>query len=197
MFSGIIEAIGVVRVNDPQLGQLAIECTLFATESPKLGDSIAVSGVCLTVTKKEGELLYFDLASETRRCTSLGNLKIGSSVNLERSLRVGDRLHGHFVQGHVDAVGEILRIDRESNTWRFECELPAALNQLVVRKGSIAVNGVSLTVGETTAESFSFYVIPHTFNETNFSTLTPGEQVNIEADMLSRYVQGCLRGGTS
>jgi len=194
MFSGIIEALGTVRENDANLARLVIESALFEAEPPDLGDSIAICGVCLTVAKRQDANLHFDLASETRRVTTIGELTIGASVNLERSLRVGDRIHGHFVHGHVDAVSTVLRIDCESNTWRFECELPEALRQLAVRKGSIAVDGVSLTIGETTAESFSFYVIPHTFSETTFSQLKVGQRVNLEADMLSRYVQGCLTG---
>jgi len=163
MFSGIVEELGTVVENSEGKGLLVVQGAVFSGElpgddSPELpreGDSIAVSGVCLTVTKLLGDTAYFDLATETRRCSNLGQLAAGDHVNLERSLRIGSRLHGHFVQGHVDQVTRVVSVRNEENTWRYEFTLPSTLRRFIVAKGSVALDGVSLTVGEVSESSFS------------------------------------------
>lgn len=189
MFTGIIRKIG--RVISLQDNKLVIDAGVLAG----LGDSIAISGVCLSVTKIDGDNLHFDLASETLRKTKLGSLTQGSRVNLEESAAVGDKIHGHFVQGHVDAVSKVLAKDEEENTLKLTFELPDAIKGLVAPKGSITIDGVSLTVGEVEKDSFSVYIIPLTLEETTLSDLKVGSTVNLEADCLARYVKEILRNG--
>ena len=169
-------------------------CSEIFSQSPvTIGDSICVSGVCLTVVKFDGTTAYFDIASETRRVTILSSLAVGSRLNLERSLLVGERIHGHFVTGHVDAVTTVSqRREEGGNTVRFEFALPARLRRYVAPKGSVAINGTSLTVGEVSGESFSVYIVPHTLSETTFGELVVGSSVNVEVDILSRYVVQAL-----
>lgn len=194
MFSGIIKEIGKIvslelSGEDAVLGVCAPMFSSAPPEQPVAGDSVAICGVCLTVTRIQDGAAYFDLASETRRCTTLGRLAIDSQVNLERSLRFGERLDGHLVQGHVDAVAELLRVSQEENTYRFEFSLPSNVSEYAVPKGSIAIDGVSLTVGEVSGESFSVYIIPFTISETIFSEYAPGSKVNIESDCVARYLK--------
>ena len=182
MFSGIIHHIGqIVSIEGARL-------VLKTDIKAELGDSIAVSGVCLTVVEIDGDNLSFDLASETLRKTKLGTLKAADRVNLEGSLEVGDKIHGHFVQGHVDAVAQLVSKKEENNTIRFEFSLPAEIKAFVAPKGSICIDGISLTVGEVEAESFSVYIIPFTLEETTFSNLEIEDSVNLEVDCLARYV---------
>lgn len=194
MFSGIIREIGQVRSLE-QLGEnirLGVHASMFAEEQEDSfcqGDSVSVSGVCLTCVLCEAGVSYFDLATETRRVTTLGGLTPGRLVNLERSLRFGERLDGHLVQGHVDAVSEVTKVEEQENTFRFEFSLPKNIRCYVAPKGSIAVDGVSLTVGETTEQSFSVYIIPFTMQETTFSQYVAGTRVNIETDCIARYLQ--------
>lgn len=198
MFAGMVESVGeVTRITESSSGmRLGIFAHLFAAaaDSPsRIGDSICVSGVCLTITELEKGVAFFDIASETRRVTTLGAVTVGVRLNLERSLRVGDRIHGHFVTGHVDAVTAIAGIrDEGGNTVRFELTLPAGQRKFVAPKGAITVNGTSLTVGEVTKNSFSVYVIPHTLEVSTFGTLRVGDQVNLEIDVLARYVARAL-----
>lgn len=188
MFSGIVkdrgEVVGAVT------STLRIRAPLFAEVRAQIGDSVSVSGVCLTIREQLGSEAVFDLASETRRRTILGGLNSGSRVNLEPSLRLGEALHGHFVLGHVDEVGEVLAMVSEGeNTQRLTITLPRAVSRYVVPKGSIAVDGVSLTVGEVDDRSFSVYLIPHTVAVTTLSELRVGQQVNLEADCIARYLE--------
>ena len=198
MFAGIVEAVGEVKSRSQNSAglQLGLSSRLF-TDSPDLaphiGDSICVSGVCLTVVRLKEGTAYFDLASETRRVTTLDSVQVGSRVNLERSLRVGDRIHGHFVTGHVDAVAKVIRREEESgNTVRFEIALPPSLRSFVAPKGAITVNGTSLTVGNVSADAFTVYIVPHTLAETTFGALAVGDSVNLEVDVLARYVVRAL-----
>lgn len=202
MFSGIVRNTGeVVNFESSSSGaRLTISSRLFA-EGAVLGESIAVDGVCLTVvavdvTKTQA---VFDLATETLRCTTFSQLNSTAAgrcvvINLERSLRFGDPVDGHFVQGHVDAVAELLsREEQGGNTIKLIFRLPAILAWGFSPKGSVAINGVSLTVGEVSDESFSVYIIPHTLAETNLRELSPGMFVNIEVDCLARYVRQALK----
>ncbi len=190
MFSGIIETTGrVVKIDKKAIPyKISIKSKL-ATSKIKLGDSIAVEGVCLTVVKKLKDVLTFDAIAETLRCTTLGSLRAGSKVNLERSLVLGDRLHGHFVFGHVDATARLrsrVREGKESEKLTFA--IPPSLRKYLVKKGSIALGGVSLTVGSVGEDSFCVYLVPHTLEVTTLADLPIGSSVNLEIDMLARYV---------
>lgn len=211
MFSGIVQGTGSVveLVKDGESGRLCVRSSLFADVAGvdaaaarrplQLGESIAISGVCLTAVSwksdsREGDVL-FDLSSETIRRTVLGELRNGSTVNVERSLRFGDPVDGHLMQGHVDSVGSVLARTQEGNTTRFEISIPAELSALIAVKGSVAVDGVSLTVGERTDTSFSVYLIPHSLAVTTFGSLQAGSKVNLEADLFARYSYEILARG--
>ena len=189
MFSGIIRDLGkVVSVNKGELSaQLELTSNLF--KDTQIGDSVAVSGVCLTVSKLQLELAIFDVSSETLRVTSLGSLVTGSLVNLENPLTLSTLLHGHLVQGHVDGLGKISEILKEGETYKVFIELTSALIRYLVPKGSITVDGVSLTVGEVEENRFSLYIIPKTWDWTTFSRMKLGDLVNIEIDILAKYVE--------
>jgi len=195
MFAGIVEGVGSVEVGSiPERFAVRSELFVRCQSELKIGDSIAVNGVCLTLVEL-GERAIFDLATETRRRTTLGGLRPGAEVNLELSLRFGDRVDGHFVQGHVDGVSEVLSCsDEGNNTQRVELTLPEEVRGLIVPKGAVALDGVSLTVGEVDPEKFCVYLIPHTKARTNFRDLQPGRLLNVEADAVARYVRGVLEG---
>ncbi len=194
MFSGIVETtaqvISLERSREPY--HLQIESSL-DHQTTRLGDSICIDGVCLTVVScvSQGSIwqLGFDLAAETLRRTGLGSLSSGSRVNIERSLAVGDRLHGHFVFGHVDGMARLVSRHNDGNCDRLEWQVPVELMPFIAEKGSVALSGVSLTVGEVSANTFYVYIIPHTSEITSLSGKQIGDQVNIEVDMLARYVQ--------
>src|SRR4051812_19557725 len=156
-----------------------------------LGESVAVNGCCLTVTEFDSDngTAAFDLLSETLRVTSLGALREGSLVNLERALRIGDRLSGHFVQGHVDATATILALESAGQDHRFTVALPAEWARLVVHKGSVCIDGMSLTVAELGADRMTFWITPHTFAVTNLRALKAGDLVNLEFDMLAKHLE--------
>ena len=187
MFSGIIESIGEVVAVGRRAG--AVELTIRSALSGwKHGESVAVSGACLTVTRARRGAFSADVSAESLRRTTLGTLRAGARVNLERSLRLSDRLSGHLVFGHVDGVGEVRSIVPEGDGALYTFALPATLGALLVEKGSIAVDGVSLTVFRCTARSFTVAVIPHTAAVTTLGERRPGDRVNLESDMLARYV---------
>lgn len=190
MFTGLVEELGSVVAIVPQ--GAAVELSLRAplvAEDAAIGDSIAVNGCCLTVIRREGDLLAFEAGSETLSRTNLGRLQPGSRVNLERSLRVGDRLGGHYVSGHIDGLGT-LDERREEGPWAFLWfRVPTSLARQMASKGSIAVDGVSLTLVEVTNERFSVALIPHTLAVTTLGALKTGDAVNLETDLLAKYVQ--------
>ena len=194
MFTGLIEEVGVVRrlERGPGGGKLSVRAHA-VLEGTKVGDSIAVSGACLTVIALDGDGFVVECMPETLARTTLGKAGPGSLVNLERSLRWGDRLGGHLVLGHVDDVGEILRVRQEGIAWEVRVSLPAALRGTVAAKGSIAIDGISLTVTRTDDEGFEVGVIPHTLKETTLRAAKAGMRVNLEADVLARYVLQSLR----
>lgn len=157
-----------------------------------LGDSVAVNGCCLTVAALTGDTVRFDVLAQTLRVTSLGKFCVGSVVNLERALRVGDRLGGHFVQGHVDAVGEIVALEENGQDHVVEVSLPEEINRLCVAKGSIAIDGISLTIADLKDASAVFWITPHTFSNTNLRDAKVGDAVNLEGDMLAKHVAALL-----
>lgn len=192
MFTGIVECTGkVLSINFREGGaELLLQVGPMAAEL-SLGESVACNGCCLTVTAfdPEAQTASFDLLIETLRVTSLGQLKEGSLVNLERSLRIGDRLSGHFVQGHVDTTGRVLVLERVGEDHQFTVELPQPWAHLVVHKGSICVDGMSLTIAQLEQDRMTFWITPHTFAVTNLSVLTQGSTVNLEFDMLAKHMQ--------
>ena len=160
--------------------------------SAALGDSIAVNGCCLTVVARNGDVVEFDLLGETLRATSLGQLAPGKRVNLEPALSANAKLGGHFVQGHVDTAARILDFSAHGSDYRLEVELPKAFAGYVAYKGSIAIDGISLTVAEVKAASFVCWIIPHTREVTNLNERKPGDIVNLEFDLLAKYVERIL-----
>lgn len=190
MFTGLVEAIGRVAeiVDDPPGKRLMIDAGSIA-EDVKLGDSIAINGCCLTVVTRQENRLDFEAGAETLSRTNLGELRKDSSVNLERSLAVGDRLGGHFVTGHIDAVGRLLERCDDPPWAHLEFEMPPALASQVAAKGSIAVDGISLTVVAVEPHSFSVALIPHTLEVTTLGRRQVGDHVNLETDLLAKYVQ--------
>jgi riboflavin synthase len=192
MFTGIVTALGTVRSIAP-LGsgedmRLAITAPWPDTASIAIGASIGCSGCCLTAIELGPDWFAADASAETLSKTTLGRWRAGTQVNLERSLRLGDELGGHLVSGHVDGVAEALSADPEHGSTRWIFRVPPALSRFIAAKGSIAVDGVSLTVNEVTADTFGVNIIPHTATVTGFGSLRPGGAVNIEIDMLARYV---------
>lgn len=189
MFTGLIEAVGTVNALEPR-GDEAARLVLdapFARELA-LGESVAVNGCCLTVTGKEG-VISFDLLMETLNRTSLGDLKAGSRVNLERALRADGRFGGHFVQGHVDTTAEVLAAERKGQDLNLEIAIPSGGSRYFIEKGSIAVNGISLTVASLGEDRFGLWIIPHTLQETNIGDLKAGDRVNLEYDLIAKYAE--------
>ena len=187
MFTGIIETVGrITRVQFPRLEVVVSS----SWKGIKVGSSIAVDGVCLTVIKRQGSRLSFDVVEETRRKTTLGTLQAGSPVNLERALALGDRFEGHFVTGHVEGVGKILNRVKHAVQEKIEIEVPKSLLRFIVSKGSVAVDGISLTVGKinSTRNSLFVYLIPHTLKNTTLGIKKISQKVNIETDLLAKYV---------
>lgn len=194
MFTGLVEALGTVQhaEDDGSGGRILDVQEPAISRQLKLGESIAVNGACLTVVQNDADSFRCEVGPETLLKTNLGTLRAGDRVNLERSLRVGDRLGGHFVQGHIDAVGAIAARDRQGE-WeivRFRC--PAEMMRLIVPKGSIAVDGVSLTLVEVGNDFFTVMLIPHTLSNTTLGLKKAGDAVNVEADMLAKHVAKLL-----
>ena len=189
VFTGLVQALGTIRRLEPrgEAIRLVVEAPGPASEA-KLGDSVAVNGCCLTVVEIEGERLGFDVIPESLERTNLGATVVGDRVNLELPLRPTDRLGGHFVQGHVDAVGRLVDRKAEGGDVRFHFSLPESLAGQVVEKGSIAIDGVSMTVAGVEDGGFSVALIPHTLEVTTFGHLEVGDPVNLEGDILAKYV---------
>lgn len=194
MFTGLIEGVGSIAALEPRGGdmRLRIAAGTLAFDGVSLGESIAVSGVCLTVIEFDAGSFSADASNETLSLTTLGGLKSGQAVNLERAMRPTDRLGGHLVSGHVDGIGRVLSIhdDARAQRWRFAA--PQALLKYIATKGSICVDGVSLTVNAVDGEGFEVALIPHTVAHTAFSTTTVGDAVNLEVDLVARYVERLL-----
>ena len=192
MFTGIVEGIGKVeKIEKSTQNRSAVKMTVDLgnhTKGLKIGQSVALNGCCLTVTKVIKNKCNFEMIDETTKKTDLGNLKPGSIVNIERSLKAGDRLEGHFVLGHVDGVGNITKIQKKSKEVQVWFQIPKKLAKYVVKKGSIAVDGISLTVVDVKKNLASVCLIPHTIQVTNFKTKKIGDKVNIETDILGKYI---------
>jgi riboflavin synthase len=194
MFTGIIQAVGKVLALTSQGGDLriSIDTGSLALENVKLGDSICVSGCCLTVIDKRPQGFDADASRETLSLTTLGELIPGSPVNLETSLTLNTPLGGHLVSGHVDALGTVRSRRKEARSVRFDIELPQVLKRYVAQKGSICVDGVSLTVNALRDNVFDVNIIPHTMSHTIFGQYQPGSRVNLEVDVVARYVERML-----
>ena len=191
MFTGIVLAMGTVTAVEERGGdlELGVDAAELELKRIAIGDSISVQGACLTVTRKEDTRFYADVSRETMAKTTLGTLRPGSKVNLEPSLRAGDALGGHMVSGHVDAVGTLRALVQDARSWRLEFELPAYLMRYVAAKGSICVNGVSLTVNNVAARRFDVNLIPHTLDVTTLGEIKVDDGVNIEIDVVARYLE--------
>jgi riboflavin synthase len=198
MFTGIIEAIGSIVVIDKVGGDRRMRF-----ESPgyfrgaNVGDSIAVSGVCLTAIKLDDDHFSADLSGETLKATTAGAWKVGEAVNLERALTPSKPLGGHLVSGHVDGVGKLLARREEARSWRMDFETPAELARYIARKGSICIDGISLTVNEVSATQFSVNIIPHTLAQTTLGQRYRGDAVNLEVDLIARYLERLLEARSS
>ena len=190
MFSGIVEEVG--KILNREGFQLKIGCKK-VLEDAKIGDSISVNGVCLTVKEKGRDFFLAHVSQETLKRSNFSKLKIGDFVNLERSLKVGDRISGHIVQGHVDTVGKLIGTKKLSEFYEMDFSFPEKFSHLLVEKGSVALNGISLTVALLGKNFFRVAVIPHTFSETNLKYLKIGDDVNIEFDILGKYIVSFLK----
>ncbi len=189
MFTGIIEHVG--RVRNLERRDVAVTLEIEAgpvAEGVPIGASVAVNGACLTVTRCDGNALVFDAIPETLDKTALGTLRVGSPVNLERALRADGRLDGHIVQGHVDATGEVAALERQGDDVRFAVRCEPGFASQLVPKGSVAIDGVSLTLVRVEPDGFDVALIPHTLRETNLGQRRVGDAVNLEADILGKYV---------
>lgn len=191
MFTGIIQAVGRIAVHEQQGGdaRLVIDAAALDLGDVAIGDSIAVAGVCLTAVELEGARFSADVSAETLRLTTLGALRAGDPVNLEKSLRLADRLGGHLVSGHVDGIGTIARIDDDGASQRWTFSAPQALLRYIAVKGSICIDGTSLTVNTVERDAFGVTLIPHTLAVTTFGARATGDAVNLEVDLVARYVE--------
>jgi len=196
MFTGIIEAVGQIDALDRSENggrlRVVLRGTGEAAAQAKLGDSIAVNGCCLTVAECSPDYFSADLSGETLKRTSFGEMKPGDFVNLERPLAASARLGGHFVQGHVDGLGRVTRLVKEGDTWWLSIRVPEQLRRYVVEKGSIAIDGISLTIARWQDGVADFSIIPFTYAHTNLRALAPANAVNIECDILAKYVESLL-----
>jgi riboflavin synthase len=191
LFTGIVQSIGRLARITPRAGDLELEIEASGLENGRLrvGDSVAVQGVCLTVIRPLPRGFAVDASRETLACTTLGRLAVGAAINLEPALRAGDALGGHLVSGHVDGVGRLAGNRADGRSSRLEFEIPPDLARYVASKGSICLDGVSLTVNEVDGVRFGVNLIPHTLAATTLGALQPGEPVNVEVDMLARYLE--------
>jgi riboflavin synthase len=191
MFTGIIVALGRVTSIKDKGGdlELGVEAGELDLSRSAIGDSVSVQGTCLTVTRKQGREFFADVSRETMSKTTLNKLREGSKVNLEPALRAGDALGGHMVSGHVDGVGTVLTASEDARSFRLEFEVPTELQRYIAPKGSVCVNGVSLTVNGASGRRFDVNIIPHTRTVTTLGELAVGDSVNIEIDVIARYLE--------
>jgi len=196
MFTGIVQALGVVvrREDRGADARFAIDAGALDLADVEPGDSIAVGGVCLTAVALDGNAFLADVSAETLSLTTFGTLAEGAAVNLEKSLRLADRLGGHLVSGHVDGVGAVARIDDDGGSQRWTFRAPPALMRYIAAKGSICIDGTSLTVNTIEGDTFGVTLIPHTLAVTTFGRRRVGDPVNLEVDLVARYVERLVRG---
>ncbi len=194
MFTGIVTDIGTIAALEARDGdlRLVVSVTRLPLDRTAVGDSIAVSGVCLTVTELRGRNFAADVSRETLNMTTLGGLTAGSRVNLEAALRAGDPLGGHLVSGHVDGVAEVVGAEADARSLRLRFRAPAALARYIARKGSVTIDGVSLTVNDVAGAEFGVNLIPHTQDVTTLGALRIGDRVNVEIDQMARYAERLL-----
>ncbi|MGH8171764.1 MAG: riboflavin synthase [Rhodanobacteraceae bacterium] len=194
MFTGIIEAIGAIARIERSQGdvRLHVDSGSLGLDDAKIGDSISVAGVCLTATGIDGAVFSVDVSGETLSRTTLGDLRAGDAVNLEKAMRLSDRLGGHLVAGHIDGVGRVVSVEPDARSQRWLFELPPELARYLAPKGSICIDGVSLTVNEVDGARFGVNLIPHTIDVTTFKARRAGDAVNIEVDLLARYIEQLL-----
>lgn len=199
MFTGIIEAVGEIADMQPRGGdmRLRVRTGKLPLEDVALGDSICTSGVCLTVVELPGDGFWADVSVETLDFTTLGALKPGSRVNLEKALTPSSRLGGHIVSGHVDGVGEVVSLAEDARSIRVVIRAPDALARYIAHKGSICVDGTSLTVNAVDGSQFDLNIIPQTMAETIFGEYAPGSRVNLEVDVIARYLERLVQGGSA
>lgn len=196
MFTGIVEGTGrILKIKPLKNGSRLTVASPFGLGKVKKGESIAVNGCCLTVVSKAGKSFDADLSHETLDVTNLKSVRPGSVVNLERPLRLSDRIDGHLVQGHVDGLGRILKIKKPGDSWEIEIEIPKDLRRYLIPKGSVTVDGISMTVNRLTPKSFTLVVIPHTFQVTNLKAKRAGDPVNLEVDLIGKYLESLGRYG--
>lgn len=192
MFTGIIEGLGnIVRFDKKTTNRSAAKMKIKLgkiAKGLKIGDSVAINGVCLTAVNISKDVAEFEMVGETIKKTNLGSLKSGNKVNIERSLRIGERLEGHFVLGHVDGVGIISKMEKQPNQIKIWTKVPKELSKYIIKKGSVTVDGISLTVVDVLQDQFSVSIIPHTMKITNLSYKKVGDKVNIETDILGKYI---------
>ncbi|MFA6921571.1 MAG: riboflavin synthase [Gallionella sp.] len=193
MFSGIIADVGIIKSAEDREGglRLTVEGEVMDMNDVQIGDSIAVNGVCLTAVKLDGRAFTVDVSRETLNCT-VGLEQQGRHVNLEKALRLSDRLGGHLVSGHVDGVGEVVAFNDIGESWRLVVRAPQQLARFIAVKGSITINGVSLTVNQVSGSEFEVNLIPHTLEVTTLNELKAGSKVNLEIDLIARYVERML-----
>ncbi|MGD2138035.1 MAG: riboflavin synthase [Gammaproteobacteria bacterium] len=196
MFTGIIQAVGSIASLEQRSGdlRLGIQAGKLPLEDVQPGDSIAVSGVCLTVVELVASRFFADVSGETLRCTILGDLDVGDPVNLEKALTLASRLGGHLVSGHVDGIGSVTGRRQDSRSVQFSIQAPDELARYIAVKGSICVDGVSLTVNGVSGAGFELNIVPHTLEETTLGGFRPGRRVNLEVDLLARYLERLLSG---
>lgn len=199
MFTGIVQSVGTIAALEPRGddARLHVDSASLGLDGVALGDSIAVSGACLTVVHLDGPRFAADVSRESLACTVLGDLAVGDRVNLEKALTPATPLGGHLVSGHVDGVGELLERHDDARSVRMQLAVPEPLARYVARKGSICIDGVSLTVNEVAGNTFGINLVPHTLAETTLGEFRPGRRVNIEVDQVARYLERLLeaRGG--
>jgi riboflavin synthase len=196
MFTGIVEDTGTIRALESRgsVVRLTVESALDLSDT-KLGDSIAVDGVCLTVTALDGPRVSFDVGPESLRVTALSRAAVSGKVHLERALRLSDRLGGHLVQGHVDGTGTVRARRQDGGTLKLDLDAPAEVLRLCIHKGSICIDGVSLTINELWDDGLSVWLIPHTLERTNLGARKPGDPVNLENDVIGKYVERLVLKG--
>jgi riboflavin synthase len=195
MFTGIIEGLGTISAIRPGgLGKRLSVAADFTLDQTKVGDSIAVNGACLTVVKIDARRFETDLSPETLGVSTFGKAKVGDRVNLERAMRLSDRIDGHLVSGHIDGIGIVKKREKMANALMLTIEVPDALSHHMIHKGSVAVDGVSLTINTCESKSFSVQIIPHTAGVTTIGKKQNGDALNIETDMIGKYVERFARG---
>lgn len=192
MFTGLVEALGTVVSLEAKGEQARLMLEIPFAGELALGDSVAINGCCLTVADLAAGAVGFDLLAQTLRVTSLGNLAAGSVVNLERAMQVGDRFGGHFVQGHVDGIGTVTRLEANGQDHIVGVSLPPEIHRLCIDKGSLTLDGISLTIAELTTDGAVFWITPHTWAQTHLQHAAVGQAMNLETDMLAKYVDKLL-----